>query len=302
MLSGIRIIRPTHRAVIERFGKYKRWKESGITWIIPLHIEKLYSVNITEQMTEVEQQEIITSDNLNAKVDAQVYFKVKPDEENVKRSFYSVYNYQEQIIALARTTLRNVIGGKPFVDVNSKRNELNNEIARAIATQVEKWGIEVVRCELKEIRPPEDVQETMNNVIKANNTKTAAIDYATATETKADGDRRATIKVAEGDKQSAILRAEGQAQAIIKVAEADAKQIKLVNEAATEYFKDNAILLKQFETNRDALIHNSKIIFTEKGMSPIIVIGDSKEGSSIIPMPSQMPPVEYRTSMKKSKT
>lgn len=283
LASGIKIIRPTHRAVIETFGKFTRVQKSGITWIFPL-VQKLYSINITEQITEAEPQEIITLDRLNAAVDAQVYYKVKDIDEDIKHAFYNVNNYKLQIIALARTTLRNVIGSKDFKEVNSDRNALNSAIRNAIAVQTESWGIEIVRCELKEINPPKDVQATMNNVIMAANQKTAAIDYATATETKADGEKRARIKEAEGQKQSQILYAEGQAQAIIKVAEADAKKIQVVNEAATKYFVKNAVLLKTLEVNQAALEKNSKIIFTQKGVTPVVVIGDDKVQKTIVPL------------------
>lgn len=106
---GIRIVRPTHRGLIERLGKYNRFAAPGFNWIMPI-IDKMYQVNVTEQMVDAEPQEIITFDNLNARVDAQVYFKVKPDEESVKSSQYNVFNYQYQIVNLARTTLRNIIG------------------------------------------------------------------------------------------------------------------------------------------------------------------------------------------------
>ena len=97
---GIKIVRPTHRGLIERFGKYNRFASPGFNWIVPA-IEKIYQVNITEQMVDAEPQEIITNDNLNAKVDAQVYFKVKPDEQDVKSAIYNVYSYQYQIVNLA---------------------------------------------------------------------------------------------------------------------------------------------------------------------------------------------------------
>lgn len=277
--SGIRIVRPTHRAVIERLGKYKRFQNSGITWIVP-GLEKQISVNITEQMTEAMEQEIITKDNLNAKVDAQVYFKVIPDEENVKASLYNVYNYSHQIVALAQTSLRNVVGGKEFVEVNSKRNDLNQEIQKLIEVQTKAWGIAIVRVELKQIEPPKTVQETMNRVIQAQNEKQAAVDFATATETKADGEQRANVKLAQGIKQSAILEAEGKAEAIKKVADADAYQIQIVNESAQKYFKDNAVTLKTLEVTQASLQNNSKIILTEKGVSPTLVLGDG----SIVPI------------------
>ena len=96
-LSGIRIVRPTHRGLIERLGKYRQFAAPGFHWIIPL-VDRMVQVNVTEQMVDAQPQEIITNDNLNARVDAQVYFKVKEDEASVKSSQYSVNNYQFQIV------------------------------------------------------------------------------------------------------------------------------------------------------------------------------------------------------------
>src|SRR3990170_8089687 len=101
-LLGVRIIRPSHRGLVERLGKYRRFASPGFQWIIPL-IDRLYQVDVTEQMVDAEPQEIITNDNLNARVDAQIYFKVRSDEENVKASQYNVSNYRYQIVNLART-------------------------------------------------------------------------------------------------------------------------------------------------------------------------------------------------------
>src|SRR4030042_2049942 len=99
-LFGIRIVRPTHRGLVERLGKYNRFATPGFNWIMPV-IENLYQINVTELMVDAEPQEIITNDNLNARVDAQVYFKVKTDEESVKSSLYNVNNYKWQIVNLA---------------------------------------------------------------------------------------------------------------------------------------------------------------------------------------------------------
>jgi regulator of protease activity HflC (stomatin/prohibitin superfamily) len=94
---------------LKDLGKYHNFAKSGFHWIIPI-IDRIYMVNVTEQMVDAEPQEIITNDNLNAHVDAQVYFRVKADEESVKGSIYNVNNYRWQIVNLARTTLRNIIG------------------------------------------------------------------------------------------------------------------------------------------------------------------------------------------------
>jgi regulator of protease activity HflC (stomatin/prohibitin superfamily) len=260
-LSGVRIVRPTQRGLTERLGKYLRFANPGFHWIIP-GIEKMYRVNITESMIDAEPQEIITNDNLNARVDAQVYFRVKNDEESVKNSIYNVNNYVYQIVNLARTTLRNIIGTLTLKSANSERGKINAELHKTLLEETKTWGIEIVRTELKEIDPPSDVQETMNKVVKAENEKVAAIDFASARETVADGEKRAKIKEAEGYRQAKILHAEG-----------DAASIKLVNEAADKYFIGNAQLLRKLETLENSLQNNAKIIVPQ-GSELVNVIGE----------------------------
>jgi regulator of protease activity HflC (stomatin/prohibitin superfamily) len=257
----IRTVRPTERGLVERFGRYARFGNPGIIFLIP-YVEKLVRVNITEQMVSSEKREIITADSLNAVVDSNVYFKVKMDEENVKASIYSVNSYKEQIVALAKTTLRNIIGTMTLKEANSDRNKINSALYQQLSKETSSWGIEIVRTELKEIQPPEKVQETMNSVVIAANQKIAAQDFATAVETKADGEKRGSIKQAEGQKQSRILVAEGDAQAI-----------KIVNEAANAYFIGNAQLLRRLETVEKALSSNTKIVLPE-GQSLVNVIGN----------------------------
>lgn len=265
---GIKIVRPTHRGLIEFMGKYRRFANRGFNWIIPF-IEKIYIVNITEQMADAEPQEIITNDNLNAQVDAQVYFKVKSDEESVKGSLYNVNDYKYQIVNLARTTLRNIIGTLTLKSANSERGKINSDLHETLCHETTSWGIEIVRTELKQIDPPKDVQDTMNRVVKAENEKIAAIDYATAKETTADGDKRAKIKDAEGIKQSRILQAEGESEAI-----------KLVNEAADKYFVGNAQLLRKLQAVETALEDNAKIVIPA-GSDIVNLIG---EMAGIVPL------------------
>jgi regulator of protease activity HflC (stomatin/prohibitin superfamily) len=149
VLSGIRIVRPTHRGLIERMGKYNRFADPGFNWVVPV-IDKMYRVNTTEQMVDAEPQEIITNDNLNASVDAQVYFKVKPDEESVKNSQYNVNRVNYQIVNLARTTLRNIIGTMTLKSANSERGRINDELHKILMQETTNWGIEIVRTELKQ--------------------------------------------------------------------------------------------------------------------------------------------------------
>jgi regulator of protease activity HflC (stomatin/prohibitin superfamily) len=267
-LLGIRIVRPTHRALVERFGKYRQFANAGFHWIIPV-IDRMYQVNVTEQMIDAEPQEIITNDNLNAAVDAQVYFKINEDEESVKRSQYNVDNVRYQIVNLARTTLRNIIGTLTLKSANSERGRINDELHKVLIKETHTWGIQIVRTELKQIDPPRDVQETMNKIVKAENEKLAAVDYATAAETAADGEKRAAIKKAEGVRESRILQAQGEAEAI-----------QLVNEAAHQYFIGNAQVLRKLEAVEKSLQNNAKVVLPADS-ELVTVVG---ELGGVVPM------------------
>ncbi len=260
-LAGIRIVRPTHRGLVERLGKYQRYGNPGFHWVIPI-IERMYQVNITELMVDAEPQEIITNDNLNAMVDAQIYYRVKSDEDNVKNSQYNVNNVHWQIVNLARTTLRNIIGTLTLKSANSERGKINEELHKVLIQETHSWGIDIVRAELKQIDPPKDVQDTMNKIVKAENEKIAAVDFATAAETTADGIKRAEIKKAEGIRQARILAAQGEAEAI-----------RLVNDAADKYFIGNAQLLKKLEMVQASLKDNAKIV-VPAGTELVNVIGE----------------------------
>lgn len=269
LIIGVKIVRPTQRGLIERLGKYKGFAGPGFHWIIPI-VDRMFIVNVTEQMVDAQPQEIITNDNLNASVDAQVYFRVKDNEESVKGSIYNVNDFRYQIVNLARTTLRNIIGTLTLKSANSERGKINAELYKTLHTETMGWGIEIVRTELKEIDPPKDVQETMNKVVKAENEKIAAIDSATAAETVADGIKRAKIKEAEGYKRAKILHAEGEAEAI-----------KLVNEAADKFFIGNAQILRKLQAVETSLQTNTKIV-VPAGSELVNIIGEM--AGAVIPM------------------
>src|SRR4030066_1023683 len=187
--AGFRTVRPVERGVIERFGKYTRTKDAGLTWIIPM-VEKMYRVNITEQMIDIPPQMVITQDKLNASVDAVVYYRIK----DVKASIYNVDDHRSQLMSLARTTLRAVIGNMTLTDANENRSSINEKVELVLDKETDSYGVEVGRVEIQKIEPPSDVQASINNVVKAEQEKIAAKDYTTATDTQADGEKRADIK------------------------------------------------------------------------------------------------------------
>jgi regulator of protease activity HflC (stomatin/prohibitin superfamily) len=255
--SGIRIIRPVEVGIVEFLGKYSKTANAGFNLIAPV-LHKMHKINITERRVDIDPQSIITRDKLNAEVDGVVYYRVA----DAQKAIYNVNDFESSVPSLAKTTLRAVIGKMTLTEANENRDTINREVEKILDLEVSKWGITVVRVELQRIEPPADVQTAMNQVVKAENEKIAALDLATAIETKADGERRAEIK-----------KAEGIAAAIKLKAEADGEAIKIVNEAAEKYFVGNAQLLKKLETVSEALRDNSKIIVPSDS-DLVNVIGD----------------------------
>jgi regulator of protease activity HflC (stomatin/prohibitin superfamily) len=285
IVSSLRIVRPTERGLVERLGRYHRFVQPGITLLVPF-VDRIIKVNITERMTGVQRQDVITRDKVFMAVDAVVFYKVRPDEASVKASQYFVNNYESQIDTLARTVLRDIIGGMDMSVANTSRPIINAKLKEALDEQTRDWGIEIVRAEIKDLEPPRGLMSSMESVLKADNERQAAEKTAIAQATLASGQKNAAIQVAEGQKQAAILQAEGQKTATIEIAEGDAQATKLRNEALTTYFKDSAITFKQLDTITASLQNNTKIIVPEgKTLSLILNEQENLTRGSIIPIP-----------------
>ena len=297
LLSSLRIVRPTERGLVERFGKYHRFVSGGITLLVPF-VDRIIKVNITERMTPVQRQDVITRDKVFMAVDAVVFYKVRTDELAVKASQYYVNNYESQIDTLARTVLRDIIGGMDMTVANTSRPIINAKLKEALDEQTRDWGIEIVRAEIKDLEPPRGLMSSMESVLKADNERQAAEKTAIAQATLASGAKNAAIQVAEGQKQAAILQAEGQKTATIEIAEGDALATRLRNEALTTYFKDSAITFKQLDTITASLQNNTKIIVPE-GKALSLILNEQEnltKASSIIPLPTtQTKPVTKST-------
>lgn len=199
--TGIQIVRPWQKGLIERMGKYQRTADSGLTVIMPF-IEKMIKVDMREQVVDVPPQAVITKDNVVVEVDAVIYYMVT-DPIQVT---YNVANYYMAITKLAQTNLRNLVGDLALDETLTSREIINTRLREILDAATDKWGTKVTRVELQRIDPPRDVTEAMHRQMKA------------------ERERRAMILEAEGQKQSAILKAEGEAEAIKKVADADKYQ------------------------------------------------------------------------------
>jgi regulator of protease activity HflC (stomatin/prohibitin superfamily) len=199
--TGIKVIRPWQKGLIERLGKYQRTADSGLTIIIPF-LERMIKVDMREQVVDVPPQAVITKDNVAVEVDAVVYYEVT---DPIKVT-YNVANFYTAATKLAQTNLRNLIGDLALDESLTSREIINTKLRQILDDATDKWGTRVTRVELQRIEPPRDVTEAMHRQMKA------------------ERDRRAMILEAEGQKRSAILKAEGEAEAIKKVADADKYQ------------------------------------------------------------------------------
>lgn len=269
------IIRPTERGIIERFGKFSREITQGLHFKIPF-VDTVHKVNITENMVDVEPQVVITKDKLNVVVDALVYYKI----DDPKASLYNVDNHRVQLVSLTKTTLRSVIGNLTLTETNENRTTINHQVKGVLEEETKTYGVGILRVEIQRIEPPENVQDAMNEVVRQENIKLAAVNEAEAVETKADGRRKAAIKEAEGQKKSTELNAEGKANAIKALAEAEAEKIKVVNESIRNNFTGQAVEYKKLETALGSLENGTKIIVGNDS-NLVNVIGDA---AGIVPV------------------
>ncbi|MGH9050856.1 MAG: SPFH domain-containing protein [Acidimicrobiia bacterium] len=220
--SGVRIIRPYQRGLVERLGRYKATVDPGLRLIVPF-IDRLLKVDMREHVVDVPPQEVITSDNVVVSVDAVIYYEATDPQ----RLIYNVANFRLAVTKLAQTNLRNVVGDMQLDDALTSRDVINAKLRDILDDATDKWGARVVRVEIQRIDPPPDVVDSMHHQMKAERTRRAVV-------TEAQGVREAAITRAEGDKQAAILEAQGQSEAIQRLADAEKYRQVAVAEGEAE--------------------------------------------------------------------
>ncbi len=264
-VSGIKIVGQYERGLVENWGAYDKTVGPGLKFIVPIK-QKIYRVNMREQVIDVPPQEIITEDNVVVNVDAIVYYQIM----DPKRAIYEIEDFEMAIVKLAQTTLRNVVGEMTLDTCLTSREKINNDLRKILDEATDKWGTKVNRIEVQRIDPPKDIQEAMHKQKTAEQERRQARLQATGRKEAAEQDKEATILVAEGRSQSIFL-----------VAEAEAKAIKLVSESANLYFKTNAQINKRLDVIRDTFANQTKIIVPANS-DVLNVLG--LEGGQILPI------------------
>jgi regulator of protease activity HflC (stomatin/prohibitin superfamily) len=254
-------VKPYERGIQETLGKYANFVMPGLGFQIPI-LQIVRVRDVREHTMDIPPQPVITQDNVEIRVDGVMWVRPASDEESIKKTFYSIDNWKRAVIQLAMTNLRQEFGDLTLDESLVARERIANNLQSVLNQFAEEWGLKVSKVEIMLIDPPEDIKHAMHKQKTAEQERRAMRLLATGEYEAAEQRKLATIQQAEGDREAAIKVAEGKAEAI-----------RLVNEAAQRYFQGNAQMLRQLEMTESALKDNAKVVITEHGVSPSLLLG-----------------------------
>ncbi len=231
LMKAVKIVPQKQVKLIERLGKYHRTAEAGLNTIFPFIDSVRDTIDMREQITKIEPQPVITRDNVTMEVDAVIYFVVV----DPVRATYEIQNLRWGIEQLTLSALRNVVGQLDLDHTLSSRDTINAQLRAALDSATQQWGVKVMRIELKNINPPEEIRLTMEKQMTAERSRRAVVTTAEGEKSsailRAEGGKQSQIVNAEGATQAAILAAEGQAEARLRIAQAEAQALEVVAKA-----------------------------------------------------------------------
>jgi regulator of protease activity HflC (stomatin/prohibitin superfamily) len=254
-------LRPFERGIQEKLGRYNRFVMPGLGFQIPfVHILRIR--DIREHTMDIHPHPVITKDNVEILVDGIMWVRPTADEEAIKRTFYNIDDWKRAIAQLAMTNLRQEFGDLTLDESLVARETIATNLQRILNSFAVEWGLTISKVEIRLIDPPEDIKKAMHKQKTAEQERRSMRLLATG-----------EFEAAEQQKLAIIQRAEGEREAVIQVAQGKAEAIRLVNEAAEKYFVGNAQALKQLEMIENSLRENAKIVITEHGISPTLLLG-----------------------------
>ncbi|MBP1926243.1 regulator of protease activity HflC (stomatin/prohibitin superfamily) [Sedimentibacter acidaminivorans] len=269
--TNIRVVPQASAYVVERLGAYQSTWGVGIHIKIPLIDKIAKKVSLKEQVVDFPPQSVITKDNVTMQIDTVIFFQIT----DPKFYTYGVDHPLSAIENLAATTLRNIIGDLELDETLTSREIINTKMRLVLDEATDPWGIKINRVEVKNIIPPEEIQDAMEKQMKAERQKRESILRAEGEKRSAilvsEGKKESAILEAEGEKQSAILRAEARKEASIREAEGEAEAIISVQRATAEGIK----MLRESDPN--------KAILTLKSLDAFAKAADGKATKIIIP-------------------
>jgi len=215
------IVQTREEVILERLGKYHATLDAGFHFVLPFIDRVAYRQEIREQVLDVPHQKCITKDNIEVEVDGIIYLKVMDSE----KASYGINDYRLAAVNLAQTTMRSEIGKITLDDTFSERDAMNDAIVAELDKASNPWGVKVMRYEIKDIQPSQDIVLTMEQQMEAEREKRAEI-------VASSGERDARINTSEGDRQASILRSEGTRQKRINEAKGEAKEMELIAAAS----------------------------------------------------------------------
>jgi regulator of protease activity HflC (stomatin/prohibitin superfamily) len=255
------VIRQFERGIVEWLGPYVEFVEPGFHFQAPV-----FSVtrirDVREHTLDIEPQPVITKDNVEIQVDGLIWVRPGLTAEEIKRTFYNIDDWKNAVLQLAKTNLRQEFGQLTLDESLTARERISANLQQTLDDLTVDRGLKVCKVEIRLIDPPNDIKMAMHKQKTAEQERRAMRLLATG-----------KYEAAEQEKLAAIQLAEGQREAEIRVAEGKARAIQLVNEAAERYFVGNAQELKKLEVTEAALKDNAKVILSEHGISPNIILG-----------------------------
>ncbi len=237
VIRGFKTIRHNERGIIETMGRFTNFINPGVIFVTPI-FQKLIVVSTTMKTCKYEDN-ITTKDNINCCIKVQIHYLIEKDPEIIKEALYKFDNYKNEVIHITKNTINEVFGKYNFKEISQNKEEINNQVKINVNKTRGHWGFRVESIEINQITPPDDIQLSINKLVKSQNEKESNLIVSEGIRKKAQAVSEAEIIQAESKKKAKLIEAEGIKQYKLKVAQAEVESLTLIHENINRSFKEN---------------------------------------------------------------